>query len=125
MHYDKMSLCLAFFCACNNLPMPVAPHMPVVYAETISTPDYQAATRAVATGVSDDWGDIDFFMRLTEGVVDDINQVRDGIGLSTLQDASAKKIADRANGIVIPDVFKSPEEIMAITRSMFRGNNHS
>lgn len=120
-----MNLALAFFCACNNLPMPpqapaaVAPVQQVVAAEA---PAQRSSTRAVVDAIGT-FGDMDFFTRLGEAVVDDINGVRKGMGLASLQQAAAKKIADREQGVVVKDDFKSPDEIMAVTRSMFRGND--
>ena len=123
MHYDNMNLALEFFCACNNLPMPPQPPAVVfapvpVIEEKASVHD--SVTRDVVNGMGS-FSDLDFFARLGEAVVDDINGVRKDIGLATIQQAAAQKFADRENGIFVKDVFKSPEEIMAVTRGMFRG----
>ena len=66
--------------------------------------------------------DLNFALRLREAVVDDINGVRKEMGLASLEQAVADKIADREAGIVIPDIYVSPEEMMNVTRNLVRGN---
>jgi len=118
-----MGLSVSMAASLSAYAGPVAAPPPPVAVSASETEQPVADHSRVTADLINNQGstDADFWERLSEAAVDDINKVRKSSGLSSLQQAAA----DKNSGTPKKEEFVSPDDIMKAVRNMSRGHGNN